>query len=106
LLQQLEIPTSIRINQWKVHFETSENYYDPYEKQKFPIFFNIHMDPYESFDNITDRSDVVQRKQWLNEPIQHILSEHIKSLVDYPPVQKAASFDFSELIKQMQAGQQ
>jgi arylsulfatase A-like enzyme len=97
---------AIRINQWKVNFETSENYYVPYQKQKFPIFFNLRMDPYESFDNITDRSDVVQRKQWLNEPIQHLLSEHIKSLVDYPPVQKAASFDFSELIKQMQAGQQ
>ncbi len=97
---------AIRINQWKIHFETSENYYDIYQKQKFPIFFNIRMDPYESFDNITDRSDVVQRKQWLNEPIQHLLSKHIQSLVDYPPVQKAASFDFSELIKQMQAGQQ
>lgn len=97
---------AIRINQWKVHFETSENYYDIYQKQKFPIFFNIRMDPYESFDNLTDRSDVVQSKQWLNEPIQHLLSEHIQSLADYPPVQKAASFDFSELMKQMQAGQQ
>jgi arylsulfatase len=28
---------AVRINQWKLHFETSENYYDPYQKQKFPI---------------------------------------------------------------------
>ena len=97
---------AIRYKQWKIHFETSEHYYDTYQKEKFPVFFNLHFDPFESFDGITDRSDVVQRKQWLNEPVQHILGEHIKSLSKYPPVQKAASFDFSELIKQMQAGQQ
>ncbi|MBO0322272.1 arylsulfatase [Muricauda sp. CAU 1633] len=97
---------AIRINQWKVHFETSENYYAPYEKQKFPIMYNIHFDPYESFDNLTDRSDIVQKKQFLNEPMQEILGEHIQSLQDCPPVQKAATFDFSELVKQLQAGKQ
>jgi len=97
---------AIRLNQWKMSFETSENYYAPYEKQKFPILINLRFDPFESFDSIADRSDIIQRKQWLNEPIQHLLKEHIQTLVDHPPVQKAASFDFSELIKQMQEGQQ
>ena len=97
---------AIRVNQWKLHFETSANYYDQYQKQKFPVMFNIHMDPYESFDTILDRSQVLQSKQWLNEPVQEILNEHIKSLQDYPPVQKAATLDFSEVIKQMQAGQE
>ena len=31
---------------------------------------------------------------------------HIESLSDYPPVQKAATLDFSELVKEMQSGQQ
>lgn len=97
---------AIRVNQWKLHFETSEDYYDQYQKQKFPVIYNIHMDPYESFDGTRDRSDVIQRKQWLNEPVQEILNEHIQSLQKYPPVQKAATLDFSELIKQMQAGQE
>ena len=97
---------AVRINQWKMHFETSEDYYAPYVKQKFPIMYNIHFDPFESFDNLTDRSDMLQRKQFINEPMQELLAEHIKSLVDYPPVQKAASFDFSEIIKQLQAGKQ
>ncbi|MCJ8162641.1 arylsulfatase [Acinetobacter zhairhuonensis] len=95
---------AIRLNQWKLHFETSENYYDQYQKQKFPVFYNIHLDPYESFDNKTDRSDIIQSKQWLNEPVQEILNEHIQSLQKYPPVQKAATLDFSEVIKQMQNG--
>ncbi|MEG1855763.1 MAG: arylsulfatase [Acinetobacter sp.] len=97
---------AIRVNQWKLHFETSEGYYDQYQKQKFPVMYNIHMDPYESFDGTRDRSDVIQRKQWVNEPVQKILNEHIQSLQKYPPVQKAATLDFSELIKQMQAGQE
>ena len=97
---------AIRYKQWKLHFETSENYYAPYVKQKFPVMYNIRMDPFESFDGVTDRSDIVQAKQWLNEPVQHLLGEHIKSLQEYPPVQKAASFDFSALMEQLMSGKQ
>jgi len=97
---------AIRYKQWKLHFETSEHYYDTYEKQKFPIFYNIRMDPFESFDGVTDRSDIVQAKQWLNEPVQHLLGEHIESLLKYPPVQKAATFDFSALMDQLASGKQ
>ncbi len=97
---------AIRYRQWKLHFETSEDYYAPYVKQKFPIIYNIRFDPFETFDETMDRSDIVQRKQWLNEPIQQLLLEHMQSLAEYPPVQKAATFDFSELMKQMRAGKQ
>jgi len=97
---------AVRYAQWKLHFETSENYYAHYVKQKFPVVFNIHLDPFESFDEIRDRSDILQSKQWVNEPIQHLLSEHIQSLVNYPPVQKAATLDFSALIEQLQSGKQ
>ena len=97
---------AVRYKQWKLHFETSENYYANYVKQKFPVMFNLRMDPFESFEGVTDRSDIVQAKQWLNEPVQHILGTHIQSLVDYPPVQKAATFDFSALMSQLQAGKQ
>ena len=55
---------------------------------------------------IADRSGIVQRKQWLNEPIQEILGAHIQSLIEHPPVQEATSFDFSELMRQMRAGAQ
>ena len=93
---------AVRINQWKVHFETSKNYYDPYQKQKFPVMYNLRQDPFETFDSIRDRSDIIQTKQWISEPLQALLGSHIKSLMDYPPLQKAATLDFSELIKNMQ----
>jgi arylsulfatase A-like enzyme len=97
---------AIRLNLWKAHFETSEDYYAPYVKQKFPIFFNIRMDPFVSFDDTGDRSQVLQSKQWLNEPIQHLLGEHVKSLQEYPPVQKAATLDFSAIMEQLMSGKQ
>ena len=64
------------------------------------------MDPLESFDGLTDRSDIVQPKQWLNKPVQEVLGEHIKSLMDFPPAQKAATFDFNELMKSLMSGKQ
>jgi len=100
------IVRAIRYNQWKLHFETSENYYAPYIKHKFPVMFNIRMDPFESFDETLDRSQVIQAKQWVNEPIQHLLQEHVESLVEYPPVQKAATLDFSALMEQLMSGKQ
>jgi len=49
---------------------------------------------------------VLQTKQWVNEPIQHLLMEHIRTLQEYPPVQKAATLDFSALIEQLSAGKE
>ncbi len=48
----------------------------------------------------------MQAKQWLNEPMQHIMQEHVKSLQEYPPVQKAATLDFSALMEQLMSGKQ
>lgn len=97
---------AIRYKQWKLHFETSEDYYDHYEKQKFPLFFNLRLDPFESFDSVRDRSDIMQAKQWLNEPIQHLMQAHVKTLMDYPPVQKAATLDFSAIMEGLMSGKQ
>ena len=97
---------AVRMNQWKLHFETSENYYDTYKKLKFPIIFNLRQDPFESFDSTTDRSDIMQKKLWLGEPLEALLAEHIKSLMDYPPVQKATTLDFSKLIENLQSKKQ
>lgn len=97
---------AVRIGNWKLHFQTSENYYGSWTTHKFPVIYNLHFDPYESFSDIVTQSDAIQRKQWLSEPVQHLIGEHIKSLQKHPPVQAAPTFDFSALIKQMNAGSQ
>jgi len=48
----------------------------------------------------------VQSKQWLEGPIMQVLGQHVQSLMQYPPVQKAATLDFSKMIEQMQKGAQ
>jgi arylsulfatase len=66
--------------------------------ESFPVIFNLHADPFESWDSQADRSGALQRKQWLNEPVQELIGEHVTSLKEFPPVQKAASFDFSKIV--------
>ena len=75
-------------------------------KHSFPVMFNLRADPYESFDSTADRSAMVQSKQWLEGPITQVLGQHVQSLMQYPPVQKAATLDFSKMIEQMQKGAQ
>jgi hypothetical protein len=93
---------AIRYKQWKL---ATENYYAPYVKQKFPLMYNIRMDPFESFDGVTDRSDIVQAKQWLNEPMQHILGEHIKTLPEYPPCAESRQLRFQRAYGSTYVGQ-
>ena len=93
--------TAVRYKQWKLHFETKQDYYAPWVKESFPVIFNLRADPLESWDTQADRSESLQRKQWLNEPVQELLGEHIATLKEFPPVQKAASFDFSKLVSEM-----
>jgi arylsulfatase len=89
---------AVRYKQWKLHFATKQDYYAPWVTQSFPVIFNLHADPFESWDSQADRSGALQRKQWLNEPVQELIGEHVTSLKEFPPVQKAASFDFSKIV--------
>jgi arylsulfatase A-like enzyme len=98
--------TAIRYKQWKAHFATKQDYYAPMVEQTFPILFNLRSDPYESWDDTGERSDMLQRKTWLNGPMQAVLRAHIGSLMQYPPVQKAKTLDFSRLLDSLQKGSQ
>ncbi|WP_198590192.1 arylsulfatase [Paracoccus zhejiangensis] len=97
---------AVRVGNWKLHFATSEDYYSEWVTQKFPMIYNLHFDPYESFDTVGDRSQAMQRKQWLSEPVQDLLGKHVQSLMEHPPVQSAPTLDFSAMIKQMNAANQ
>ena len=92
---------ALRIGKWKMHFQVSEDYYDPWVTLKFPMIYNLHMDPYESFDDISHRSQIIQTKQWLSEPVQELIGAHMKTLQEHPPLQEAPTLDFSALNKQM-----
>ncbi len=91
----------IRMGKWKVNFQTTEHYYDPFTKQKFPKMYNLRMDPFESYDDVNAQTWALQSKQFITDYINKTLSGHLASLKKYPPVQKAKSFDFSGMMDEI-----
>ncbi|WP_299840534.1 arylsulfatase [uncultured Paracoccus sp.] len=95
---------AVRLGKWKMHFATSEGFYDAWKQLKFPMVMNLHFDPYESFDTVTDLTYGNERKQWLMGPIQDLLAAHVQTLIEHPPVQVAPSFDLSKIMNQVGSG--
>ena len=86
------------------HFATSEGFYEPWVEPKFPMVMNIHVDPCEQFQLDTDITYGNERKQWLLGPMQARLTERVKSLVKYPPLQVAPTFDLSKITAKVTSG--
>ncbi|MCA0272555.1 MAG: arylsulfatase [Proteobacteria bacterium] len=95
---------AVRLGKWKMHFATSEGFYDSWKELKFPMVMNLHFDPAESFDTVTDLTYGNERKQWLMGPIQDLLAAHVKSLIEHPPLQVSPSFDLSKSIPEPKSG--
>lgn len=92
---------AIRMGNWKVNFQSTENYYGSYTKYKFPLMFNLRMDPFESYDNTDQQTWAIQSKQFVNDFIVMNLKEFGESMVKYPPVQRAKSLDFSAMMNKL-----
>jgi arylsulfatase len=45
---------------------------------------------------------MVRTKQWLEGPVTQVPGQHVQSSLQYPPVRKSATFDFSKMMEQMQ----
>ncbi|NET26828.1 MAG: arylsulfatase [Okeania sp. SIO1I7] len=93
------ILTGMRIGPWKFHFSTKEDYYANLVPRTMPLIFNLRMDPFESYDSIDAYGHLTQKVSWLFQPISEQLGEHIKSLIEYPPVQSGKSFNLSSVIE-------
>lgn len=91
--------TAVRAGPWKMHFSTAENYYSTPQVRSKPLIFNLRADPYESYDSVDAYGHLVQKVSWVLAPVTEIVNAHIKTLQDYPPVQKGTTFDMNEMIK-------
>jgi arylsulfatase len=97
----------MRMEQWKWHFSTSENYYDTLKGRSKPLLFNIRMDPFESYDTVDAYGHLLQKVSWLLGPMKEMMGEHLKTLAQYPPVQGGKSFDMSNVVEQfLNSGQE
>lgn len=92
--------TAVRMGNWKWHFATKEDYYANLVPLTVPLVFNIHADPFESY-SATDGSagHLLQKVSWLMGPMNELISDHLKSLADYPPVQSSKSFAMGNLVQ-------
>ncbi|WP_246739443.1 arylsulfatase [Martelella sp. HB161492] len=92
--------TAVRMGPWKFHFSTKEDYYANLVPRTAPLVFNLRMDPFESYDSIDAYGHLMQKVSWLVQPMNVLMTQHLATLKEYPPVQGGASFDMSNVVQQ------
>lgn len=91
---------AVRMDQWKIHFNTKESYYANVVPLTVPLVFNLNMDPLESYSNREEAAGhLLQKVSWILAPMGEKINAHIKTLMDYPPVQGSKSFDMSNIME-------
>ena len=90
---------AVRTGPWKIHFSTREDYYANVVSRGI-LLFNLRSDPFESYDTTDSYGHLVQRNSWLFQPTMELITAHLKTLAEYPPVQGGASFDVSNIVQE------
>lgn len=91
---------AVRKGPWKIHFSTREDYYDDITPRGY-LIFNLRSDPFESYDTKDSYGHMAQRTSWVVAPIMELVQQHLKTLIEYPPVQRGSTFDASNLVEQV-----
>ncbi len=100
---------ALRYDNWKVIFMeqrmpgTLRIWQEPLVSLRFPKLFNLRTDPYERAD-ITSNTywDWVIDHVYLFIPAQGIVAAFLRTFVDFPPRQKAASFTIDQVMEKLQ----
>jgi arylsulfatase len=102
---------ALRYDNWKLVFMeqkaagTLRVWFEPFTNLRGPLMFNLRMDPYE-------RADITSNTYWdwyfshafLLVPAQDYVGKFLMTFKDYPPRQKAASFNLDEVMRKLQEG--
>lgn len=91
---------AVRQGPWKIHFSTREDYYDDITPRGY-LIFNLRSDPFESYDTKDSYGHMAQRTSWVVAPMMELAQQHLKTLIEYPSVQKGTTFDASNLVEQV-----
>lgn len=76
--------TALRFGPWKSHFKSRDGFFDPFSDSA--LLFNLRMDPFEQRDG--HRSNLLaMKKAFLGGMIRDILTDHARSLAEFPPRQ-------------------
>ncbi len=97
---------AIRVDAWKMHIGVkpeglwwNEKYYP-----NVPYLFNLLMDPMEKFDPESKEWGYIGRaffakKMWAPTAAGPFIAEHLKSIADYPPRQKADTLSLKKALE-------
>jgi len=99
--------SAVRIGDYKYRFTDQPNgWLGATEKVDWPILVNLRLDPFERTLNSNGRSGSMSYYNWfVNEFwrfvfVQQVVSQSAQTFIDFPPMQKGASFNIEE-VKQM-----
>src|SRR5262249_42001605 len=100
--------TGLRYDNWKLVFMeqrapgTALVWANPFTNLRVPKMFNLRTDPYERAD-ITSNTyyDWLLDHAFLVVPAQDYVGQFVATFKDYPPRQKAASFNLDEVMRKM-----
>ena len=103
--------TAVRYDNWKIVFYeqrvtgTFQIWAEPFVELRLPKIFNLRTDPYERAD-ITSNTyyDWVLDRVFLLGPVQAFVAEMIQTLAEFPPRQKPAAFNISQVMEKLEAG--
>ena len=103
--------TAMRYDNWKFVFMeqraqgTMKIWAEPFVSLRLPKIFNLRTDPYERAD-VTSNTyyDWLLEHAFMFVPAQVYVGQFITTFKDFPPRQKAASFNLDEVLRKMQEG--
>lgn len=101
--------SALRYNDWKAVFMeqritgTLQIWAEPFVTLRFPKLFNLRMDPYEVADQTSNTYyDWVIDRAYMFVPAQAYVANFLKTFKEFPPSQKAASFNLEQVMKMLE----
>jgi arylsulfatase A-like enzyme len=101
---------ALRVERWKMLFmeqraEGLEVWQDPLVTLRFPKLIDLRGDPFEIAQKVAGGYDHWRLdRAYMVLPAVAIVSQHLKSYVEYPPRQKPGSFNLDQVLEKLQQG--
>lgn len=100
--------TALRYNDWKLIFmeqkaeTTLRAWIEPWTVLRIPLIFNLRRDPYErSYSTSNTYYDWLLDRAYLLVPAQAYVGEFLQTFQEFPPRQKAASFNLEQVMNKL-----
>ncbi len=101
--------SALRYNNWKAVFMeqritgTLQIWAEPFVTLRVPKLFNLRMDPYEVADKTSNTYyDWLIDRAYMFVPAQAYVANFLKTFKEFPPSQKAASFNLEQVMKMLE----